>query len=101
MWLNLRDVIPNEWIEVRYEDTVDNIAKQSKLATEFLGKIWDSEQANVQKHVSQKVVFSPTYGDVAKPVYSNAIGRWKNYAELLEPHLEKLTPYIEAFGYEV
>jgi hypothetical protein len=37
---------------------------------------------------------------VKKPVYRGAMGRWRNYQKYLEPYLEKLEPYVKAFGYE-
>jgi hypothetical protein len=37
---------------------------------------------------------------VTKPVFKTAVGRWRNYGKYLEPHLEKLQPFVKAFGYE-
>jgi hypothetical protein len=37
---------------------------------------------------------------VAQPIYTRAIGRWKNYEALLEPTLETLRPFVRAFGYD-
>jgi hypothetical protein len=33
------------------------------------------------------------------PVYKRAVGRWQHYQKFLEPHLEKLEPFVKAFGY--
>ncbi len=52
------------------------------------------------EHARKKTVRSPTYADVAKPVYKTAMGRWRNYQKYLEPHLETLAPFARAFGYE-
>ena len=52
------------------------------------------------EHARQKAVRSPTYADVTKPVFKRAVGRWRNYQKYLEPHLEKLAPFVKAFGYE-
>ena len=49
--------------------------------------------------LKEKAVSSPTYEAVSKPIYSSAIGRWKNYQKYLEPCLEVLQPCIEDFGY--
>ena len=52
------------------------------------------------EHARHKLVRSPTYADVAKPVFKTAVGRWRNYPEISGPHLEKLEPFVKAFGYE-
>ena len=44
-------------------------------------------------------ILAPTYADVAQPLYTRAIGRWKNYAEWLEPHGKCLDPLLREFGY--
>ena len=49
---------------------------------------------------AEKLVRSPTYADVTQPVYKRAVGRWRNYQKYLEPHLDKLEPFVKAFGYE-
>ena len=51
-------------------------------------------------HAREKFVSSPTYSDVTRMIYKEAVGRWKDYAQYLEPHLPILQPYVEAFGYE-
>jgi hypothetical protein len=67
---------------------------------EFFGISWDNRILNFQQHAQNKLVRSPTYADVRKPVSKKAIGRWKNYQKYFEPHLEKLKPFVKAFGYE-
>ncbi len=99
MWIDIRQKLENSWIEVRYEDCVSNFESQARLVTKHLGLDWHASQEDVQKHVSKKVIFSPTYADAGKAVYSSSVGRWKNYKELLDPHMDKLIPYIEEFGY--
>jgi hypothetical protein len=52
------------------------------------------------EHARSKLVRSPTYADVAKPVFKTAVARWRNYEKYLEPHLRDLQAFINAFGYE-
>ncbi len=100
-WLKLRETTASNWIEVRYEDCVKDLPHEVKRITEFLGLDWQDTQSSPHKHVKTKTVFSPTYGDVLKPVYSSSVARWKAYAKHLEPYQEKLAPFVKAFGYEV
>lgn len=99
-WLKMRDAFPLPWLEVRYEDTVTNLAAQARRVLEFLDLPWDPAVLAFQDHGQTKPVLSPTYADVTQPVHTRAIGRWRNYAEYLEPVLPILEPFVKAFGYE-
>jgi len=98
-WLKLRDMISNPWMEVRYEDSVASLPQVSRRVLEFLELPWDDAVLNYRQRTQQKHVHSPTYEAVTKPVYSSSVGRWRNYADQLAPHLDQLQPFIEAFGY--
>jgi tetratricopeptide (TPR) repeat protein len=100
-WLKFRDLIEIPWCEVRYEDTVTDLAGQARRALESLGLPWDESVLGYRERLSaDKRVTSPSYEAVAKPIYTGAIGRWRNYAELLEPALDVLEPFVREFGYE-
>ncbi len=100
-WLKFRDIIQNPWIEVRYEHVVADLEAEARRVCDFLELPWDDAVLNYRARTQQKHVHSPTYEAVTKPVYATSIGRWRNYAAQLEPCLETLRPYIEAFGYSV
>ena len=99
-WLKFRDLIETPWCEVRYEDTVADLEAQARRSLDTLGVPWDNQVLNYRDRLMQsKQVTSPTYEAVAQPIYSHAIGRWKNYERLLEPALATLEPFIREFGY--
>jgi len=85
---------------VKYEDVVENLEGTARRTLEFLGMPWDAGVLRFDEHARNKLVRSPTYADVAKPVFKTAVGRWRNYQKYLEPHLEKLAPFVKAFGYD-
>jgi hypothetical protein len=99
-WLKIREMLRNAWIEVRYEDTVADIERQARKTLEFLGLPWDDVVLQYHQRAQQKHVHSPTYEAVTKPVYASSINRWRNYAAQLEPCMEILKPFVDAFGYE-
>ena len=99
-WQTVKPNLANPWLEVRYEDLVDDLESTARRTLEFLDVPWDASVLGFDKHAATKVVRSPTYADVKKPVYRGAMGRWRNYQKYLEPYLEKLEPYVKAFGYE-
>ena len=98
-WRKLREKIASPWLEVRYEDAVTNLEKEARRALEFLGLPWEPGVLDYRKRLRQKAVASPTYEAVSQPLYTRAIGRWKNYQKFLEPCLPLLQPSIDAFGY--
>jgi tetratricopeptide (TPR) repeat protein len=99
-WLQIRDMLQNLWIEVRYEDTVADLESQARKTLEFLGLPWDNVVLEYHRRAQRKHVHSPTYEAVTKPVYTSSINRWRNYAPQLEPCMKILQPFVDAFGYE-
>jgi hypothetical protein len=98
-WLRLRELGGFAWLETRYEDVVGNLESEGRRVTEFLGLSWHSDQTASHESARRKLVYSPTYSEVAKPVHDRAVGRWHNYAAALEPLLPRLAAYAKAFGY--
>jgi len=99
LWRKLRSLIASPWIEVRYEDAVIDLEKEARRVLTFLGLAWEPEVLNYREHLRGKAVASPTYEAVSQPLYTRAIGRWKNYQRFLEPCLPLLQPSLDAFGY--
>lgn len=99
VWRSLREMDGMEWLEVRYENCVADLEREARRALEFLGLPWDPQVLQYRERLKEKSVSSPTYESVSKPLYTTAINRWKNYQKYLEPSLDILAPYVEAFGY--
>jgi hypothetical protein len=98
-WRKLKPLMKNPTMEVRYEDMVEDLEQVARQTLEFLKVEWDPKVLKFYEHAKVKPVRSPTYLDVAKPVYKGAIGRWRNYEKYFAPHLERLEPFVQAFGY--
>jgi hypothetical protein len=98
-WLKIRGMLRNPWIEVRYEDMVADLEGQARRVLDFLELPWDEQVLEYHRRAQRKHVHSPTYEAVTKPVYTSSVARWRNYATQLEPYVEILQPYVEAFGY--
>jgi tetratricopeptide (TPR) repeat protein len=99
-WRTLKPQMRNPCLEVRYEDLVDDLESVARRALEFLGVTWDACVLDFNEHARSRVVRSPTYAEVAKPVFKSAVGRWRNYQKHLEPWMGELEPFVKAFGYE-
>ena len=99
-WLKFRELIETPWCEIRYEDTVADPETQARRALATLGLPWDDQVLHYRERLlASKQVTSPSYEAVAQPIYTRAIGRWKNYERLLEPAMKTLEPFIREFGY--
>ncbi|GAA5482044.1 tetratricopeptide repeat-containing sulfotransferase family protein [Haloferula sargassicola] len=99
-WLWLRDRIdPQRWMESRYEDLLSRPGVQTRRLCSFLGLEWSPGMLAHHRAAPGKDIGTPTYDDVSRPLYTRARGRWENYRRWLEPHLDLLEPYLDAFGY--
>jgi len=99
-WQVMLPRMRNAHFEVRYEELVNDPEAVSRRVLDFLGAPWDDRVLRFDEHARQKLVRSPTYADVTRPVFKTAVGRWRNYEKHLAPHLEVLRPHLRAFGYE-
>jgi hypothetical protein len=100
MWITIKPLMQSPCLEVHYEDMVDDLESVSRRVLEFFGMAWDERVLRFNEHALKKMVRSPTYADVTKPVFRRAVGRWRHYQKYLEPHLSKLETFTRSFGYE-
>lgn len=100
MWLRLRErLAAASWLEVRYEDVVQDLPTAARRTLAFLNLPWEEAVLGYRDRLATKTVHSPTYLDVAQPLHRRPIGRWKNYARWLEPGLGTLDRFVKDFGY--
>jgi hypothetical protein len=100
LWRAMAPRLSNPHLEIRYEDMVADLESAARRVVDFLGLGWHERVLRFNEHARQKLVRSPTYADVAKPVFKGAVGRWRNYQKHLDPWLDRLAPFVKAFGYD-
>ena len=84
-----RTILPaDRFIEVQYEDVVDDLEGQAKRLIAFLGLEWDG--ACLEYYKNQRQIRTASFDQVRKPIYRSSVGRWKAYASHLGPLLEAL-----------
>ncbi len=98
-WLAMRPRMGNQWIQVRYEEMVDDLPAVARSVLEFLGVGFEDNVLKYYEHARAKRVNSPTYAGVRQPPYRAAVGRWKNYEKYLEPYLSGLDRFLKEFNY--
>ena len=100
IWLSVREWDGFSWLETRYESMVARLEEEGRRVTEFLGLGWHAEQTRFYEKSRGKQLYSPTYQDVTRPVYTRSVGRWQAYEKHLAPILPTLQPYCRVFGYD-
>lgn len=100
LWRHWREVMPQRWVEVRYEGLVHDPRAELTRLTQALDLPWEERMMAAHEQRRPRGVRTPTYADVAQPLYTRAIGRWRHYARWLEPHLGPLQGLLKDFGYE-
>ena len=94
-----RDTGHTEWVEGRTHQTgfTTTFPPNTKVPFEDEGVLYDIDFTSSREGRSANL---PTYAAVTQPVHNRAVGRWRHYADYLEPVLPALEPFIKAFGYE-
>lgn len=86
--MKLWDNTPAKIFNLKYEDLVANQEKTTRNIISHIGLDWD-EQC-LRHHESDRLVTTPSYTQATKPVYSDAINRWKHYKSHLQPLIDVL-----------
>lgn len=98
LWLHYRSVLDLRWMESRYEDLVSDFEPAARRLIDFLDLDWDDAVLTYYKNRHHAT--TPSYQDVVSPIFSRAMGRWRNYRRELEPVLGRLNRFVHEFGYE-
>lgn len=86
---------------VRYEDLINDLDNQTRRLVGFLELPW--EEAMLKPHEAanrDRWIGTPSYHQVTRAIYRDALDRWRRYAGQLEPYRAQLMPFVEYFGYE-
>ncbi|MHC4079960.1 MAG: sulfotransferase [Planctomycetota bacterium] len=100
LWLHLRDKVTLDFIEVRYEDTVDDFESQARKLLDFLGVGWDEGVLEFHQKARKKFISTPSFTAVSQKIYKRSAGRWRNYEDQVQRVSGTLGRFITAFGYD-
>lgn len=100
LWTCYEETLGLEVCTLRYEDLVADVEGSCRALLDSLGMAW---HPNVLAHErtarSRPLIRTASYNQVTRPVSTEAVERWRRYAQVLEPVLPVLEPWIERFGY--
>lgn len=87
-----RKEIPERFLEINYEDTVNDFENQARKLIDYVGLEWND--ACLSPHKSKRSVLTASKGQVIKPIYKTSVHAWKRYEEQLQPLAERLEKYV-------
>jgi tetratricopeptide (TPR) repeat protein len=94
-----RRVLPVELHEVRYERLVDDFQGELERVVAHLDLDLAPTMMDVAATASRRIVRTPSAPQVRAGLNRQGLGRWRAYADQLEPVLSILQPWIDRFGY--
>jgi len=101
VWTRSRELLPLEVHTIRYEALVENMERELRQLIRFLGLEWDEKLLDHRATAKRRgTIITPSYAQVAEPIYKRASGRWERYRAQMEPVLPMLRPWAERLGYE-
>jgi tetratricopeptide (TPR) repeat protein len=99
LWLHLRDLVTLQYLEIRYEDTVNDFDRQARRLIDFLGVEWDDGVLEFHNKARQRFISTPSFTAASQRVHRGALARWRNYPAAVERISAPLARFITAFGY--
>ena len=99
-WMQVKQHMTLDFIEFRYEDAVTRFEPVFREIFDFVGLPWEPAVAGFHHRAAKKFISSPSFNQVAQPLYASSVGRWRHYAGEFESVTETLQPYVSAFGYD-
>lgn len=101
-WEAAEAALEPEVFYLHYEDLVSKPEETLQKVCDFMGIPWQESMLDVETRMKERQqVRTNSYQQVAEAMYTRASGRWLKYRHHLEPHLDRLRPHAEKFGYEI
>ena len=83
-----RKVLPKDrFLEIDYEDLVNDRERVSRRMIDFIGLEWD--EACLYPEGNPRPVGNPSQWQVRQPVYGTSVGRWRRFEPWLRSQLEQ------------
>jgi Flp pilus assembly protein TadD len=83
-----RALLPGRFIDVAYEDVVEDVETQARRLIDYLELPW--QDACLEFHRAQGPVATASAVQVREPVYARSVARWRRYDRQLAPMIETL-----------
>jgi len=84
---------------IRYEDLVRQPEEQIRRLLDHLALPF--EPACLSFHQRSRYAATPSYAQVNEQPHERSIDRYRHYLEQLSPYVPQLTPWLQAWGYDI
>jgi hypothetical protein len=88
------DALPGKILDVHYEETVLDLETQVRRILNFCGLPF--EESCVRYHETDRAVRTASSEQVRQPIYTGALGKWRQYEKHLDIWKEELGDIVEA-----
>jgi tetratricopeptide (TPR) repeat protein len=92
-----RDVLPLNYLQVRYEDLVEDLPGQAAALLDFIGAPFDPQV--VPFHQNRRLARTASYAQVTERLYARSRYRHRHYQRHLAPAAAQLEKLIRELGY--
>ena len=87
-----QQVVELPFLEISYERLVFDQTTVTKEMIEFCGLVWEDQCLHF--HKTARTVSTASYDQVRTPIYTQSVGRWRNYEGYLAPLKKALAPCL-------
>lgn len=98
-WRHISPLMTMPVLEFRYEDAVSAFEDTFRRVFAFLDLEWDPSVAEFHERARGRFIASPSRGQVARPLYSSSVERWRLYEPEFASVASTLAPVERALGY--
>lgn len=99
-WMHVKSLMSLPCFELRYEDAVTQFEPTFRAVFDFLDLPWDAGVSGFHQRAARKFISTPSRSQVAQPLYSSSVTRWRHFEAEFATVARTLQPYVSGFGYE-
>lgn len=97
-WACFQRMLSSEkYMQLRYEDLVENQEYWSRIVLEYIGVDWS--EGVLEFFESSTVARTASYFQANKKIYHSSVARYRNYEKFVVRAQEMLKPVMDRFGY--
>ncbi len=101
LWRRYLIAVPHACHITRYEHLVQDFEGELRRLLAFVDLPWSDELGRfAERAATGSRIQTPSYHQVSRALYRNAVDRWSNYRPQLAPYLSTLAPWLEFCGYQ-
>ena len=84
LWHQYMSIFNINYIQIKYEDLIENFEKNIKTIIKFLDLNWDKSLLDYRETaIKRGKIATPSYHQVVQPIYKHANKRWERYKKYL------------------